>query len=93
MELRKKGALFMVMSALCFALMQIAIKASGDIPVMEQIFARNIISLLIALVVIIRSGSSSFRRQKESALALCKVFLWFRRPYLYVLRMRPCEPG
>ena len=77
MELRKKGALFMVMSALCFALMQIAIKASGDIPVMEQIFARNIISLLIALVVIIKSGGSLFGDRKNQPLLFARSFFGF----------------
>lgn len=41
MTQRQKGALYMILSALCFASMQVVVRLSREIPTMEQIFMRN----------------------------------------------------
>ena len=38
MTQRQKGALYMILSALCFASMQVVVRLSREIPTMEQIF-------------------------------------------------------
>lgn len=53
---RYKGILFIVMSAFCFALMNVCVRLSGDLPSVQKSFFRNFIAFLIAAV--------TLRRQK-----------------------------
>lgn len=55
----------MLLSAFLFAVMQILINITGDrIPLMEQVFFRNIVSLIISFVIIKRHGLSMFGERK-----------------------------
>ena len=55
----------MLLSAFLFAVMQILINITGDrIPLMEQVFFRNIVSLIISFVIIKRHGLSMFGAKK-----------------------------
>lgn len=65
---RQKGAALMCTSAFLFSAMQIAINLTGDLPIMEQIFSRNIISLFISLALIKRSGGSLFGTKEHQPL-------------------------
>lgn len=51
-----KGILYIVMSAFFFALMNLFVRLSGDIPSIQKSFFRNFIAFLIAAVTIYRSG-------------------------------------
>lgn len=58
---KQKGVLLMLLSSLFFSAMQIAVAYSGSrIPVMEQVFCRNLISLAVAFVLIRRNRLSLF---------------------------------
>ena len=48
MNQKHKGIFLILMSALCFAGMNIFIRLSGDIPTMQKSFFRNFIAMLIA---------------------------------------------
>ncbi len=62
---KQKGILLMLLSAFLFAVMQILINITGDrIPLMEQVFFRNIVSLIISFVIIKRHGLSMFGAKK-----------------------------
>ena len=66
---RQKGAILMCASAFLFSAMQIAINMSGStIPIMEQVFFRNIISLAISFILIKRSGGLYFGRKEHQPL-------------------------
>lgn len=66
---RQKGALLMCASALLFSAMQIAINLAGrSVPLMEQIFFRNIISLIISFIIIRKSGGLLFGEKKHQPL-------------------------
>ena len=55
----------MLLSAFLFAAMQIVINITGErIPLMEQVFFRNIVSLVICFVIIRRHGLSMFGEKK-----------------------------
>ncbi|WP_300757379.1 DMT family transporter [uncultured Brachyspira sp.] len=57
----KIGALLIIFSALSFSIMEIAVKVSGyGIPVMEQVFARNFITLFISGFVMIKDREKFF---------------------------------
>ena len=66
---KKKGILLMLLSALLFSAMQVIINITGQrVPLMEQVFFRNIISLLISFVIIKRHGLSMFGERKYQPL-------------------------
>ena len=51
---RSKGICFILLSALCFALMSLFVKLSGDLPSMEKAFFRNIVALFFAAFILYR---------------------------------------
>lgn len=57
MEEKKKGIICIIISAFCFSLMSLFIRLSGDIPVMQKCFFRNMVAMLIAFFALKRSGS------------------------------------
>ena len=66
MSERTKGAALMCTSALLFSAMQIPISLSGTtIPIMEQVFFRNIVTLILSFILIMRSGGSLFGTKKN----------------------------
>lgn len=54
---RQKGIAFIILSALCFALMNVFIRAAGDLPSMQKAFFRNLIAFFVALFILRRSGA------------------------------------
>lgn len=46
----KMGILFIIMSAFCFALMNLFIRKTGSVPTMQKCFFRNFFAMIIALV-------------------------------------------
>jgi EamA-like transporter family. len=66
---KQQGILLMLASALLFSSMQIVINITGGrIPLMEQVFFRNIVSLLICFVIIKRHRLSMFGEKKYQPL-------------------------
>lgn len=51
----RSGILFIIASAFCFALMNLFIRLSGDVPTMQKCFFRNLFALMIALFALFRS--------------------------------------
>ena len=56
MTATNKGIIFLVISAFSFAAMALFVRLSGDINFIEKAFFRNSVSLVIALVFLIREG-------------------------------------
>lgn len=55
MSKKTKGVLFIILSAFCFALMNLFVRLSGDLPTMQKSFFRNAVALIFALAVLLRS--------------------------------------
>lgn len=51
----KLGILFIVASAFCFALMNLFIRLSGDVPTLQKCFFRNFFALVVAVISLIRT--------------------------------------
>ena len=69
MSERTKGAVLMCTSAFLFSAMQIPISLSGTtIPIMEKVFFRNIVTLILSFILIMRSGGSLFGTKKNQPL-------------------------
>ena len=68
-QTKQMGILLMLLSALLFSAMQIVIHITGEkVPLMEQVFFRNIVSLIICFVIIQRKGLSMFGERKYQPL-------------------------
>jgi drug/metabolite transporter (DMT)-like permease len=53
---KSRSVLFMLVSGLAFSLMGAMVKGAGEIPTFEKVLARNLVSFLIALVAVLKSG-------------------------------------
>ena len=72
---KQKGVILMCFSAFLFAFMQITVRLTNEVPLMEQLFFRNIISLLICLYIIKKYGGSYFgERQYQPLLIFRSIF-------------------
>lgn len=55
MSKKTKGILFIILSAFFFALMNLFVRLSGDLPSIQKSFFRNAVAFVFALVVLLRS--------------------------------------
>lgn len=60
-----KGIIFIIISAFCFALMNMFVRLSGDLPTAEKGFFRNFVAFVFALVIMIKDRES-FHFQKRN---------------------------
>lgn len=67
MKLKKKnlGILLIILSAFCFALMNMFVRLSGDLPTPEKGFFRNLIAFVFALVIMLKDRRD-FHFQKKN---------------------------
>ncbi|MDO4175276.1 MAG: DMT family transporter [Eubacteriales bacterium] len=65
MSKKSKGILFIIISAFCFALMNLFVRLSGDLPPMQKSFFRNFVALLFATIVLLRS-EQKFQFNREN---------------------------
>ena len=54
MDNKPKAVMFMILGALAFAAMSSLVKFAGPVPVFEKVFFRNLVSMLVALVVVLK---------------------------------------
>ena len=70
MSSRQKAIWLMVISTLSFSVMQLFVKlTSGRIPTMEQVFARNLVTLFVGAYLLLRNRTPAFGH-RENRLAL-----------------------
>lgn len=64
MSNKKKGILCLIASAFCFALMNVFVRLSGDLPSIEKSFFRNFVAMIVAGISIAKAGTGfSFARE------------------------------
>ena len=54
---RRKGILFILLSAFFFCLMSVFVRLAGDVPTMQKAFFRNIVAAILAAILLARSKS------------------------------------
>ncbi len=70
MTKKTKAILFMILSACSFSVMQLAVKLSGGIPMMQQVFVRNFFTLFIGFYMAMSHHVGSPFGKKENQKAL-----------------------
>ena len=56
MKEKTKAVLFIICSGFCFSWMNAFVRLSGDLPSVEKSFFRNLVALVVAAVMLWRSG-------------------------------------
>ncbi len=60
-----KGILYIIISAFCFALMNLFVRMAGEIPSIQKSFFRNLVAAVFACVILVK-GKTEFRCRKEN---------------------------
>ncbi|MBP3929564.1 MAG: DMT family transporter [Peptostreptococcaceae bacterium] len=72
---RNKGIIFIILSAFGFAVMSAFIKLSGDLPSFQKTFFRNLVSCIIAFLLILKHKESFFgKKENQKILILRSIF-------------------
>lgn len=72
---KQKAILCMVSSAFCFSCMNAFVRLSGDLPSVQKSFFRNLVALLFAAVILLRSGEGfHFEKKNLPGLLLRSAF-------------------
>ena len=58
-----KGIIYIIISAFCFAVMNLFVRASGDLPAFQKSFFRNLVAVFFAAVILFKN-KSGFRWKK-----------------------------
>ena len=74
---KQKGILFMILSALSFASMQVVVRMSREIPTMEQICVRNLFILIVSFFIIRKKRGSYLRPEKYQPYLFGRSFFGF----------------
>lgn len=69
---RTKGIIFIILSAFGFAMMSAFVKLAGDIPSFQKTFFRNLVSLFVALVMIIKHKRSFFGKKENQKVLIMR---------------------
>ncbi len=72
---KNKGILFITISALSFSVMALFVKLSGDIPSIEKTFFRNLVSLIVAFILIVFHKESFFGKKENQKYLLARSIL------------------
>lgn len=75
MDNKPKAVIFMLISAIAFALMQTMVKLAGDIPTFEKVLFRNLVSLIVALNVIFKTKTPMFGKKENQKYLLGRSLL------------------
>lgn len=55
MKSQTKGILCIILSAFCFAVMNVCVRAAGDLPSIEKSFFRNLVAAVVALAALLKN--------------------------------------
>ena len=69
---RKKALIYMMISTFSFAIMGAIVKYLNEIPVVEKVFFRNLISLIIAFIIIKKGKTPLFGNRTSQKFLLLR---------------------
>jgi len=75
MDNKPKAITLMLISALAFSIMSAMVKLSGDIPLFEKVFYRNLVSLIMAYFMIKNANVSLFGKKENQKYLLIRSLL------------------
>lgn len=69
---KTKGIIYIIISAFFFALMNLFVKLSGDLPIIQKSFFRNAVAMLFAFVIITKNHSWEIPKGKNAVYLLIR---------------------
>ena len=57
MSSKKQGIIYILIAAFSFSLMTVFVRMSGDVPTMQKSFFRNLVAMMVAFVMVVKTGS------------------------------------
>ena len=72
MKDKQKGMLSIMAAAFFFAAMNVFVKLSGDLPAPQKSFFRNLIAMIFAFMILMRSGEKLSYRKKDLPMLLMR---------------------
>lgn len=72
MKDKQKGMLSIMAAAFFFATMNVFVKLSGDLPSPQKSFFRNLIAMIFAFVILVRSKEKLQYKKKDLPMLLCR---------------------
>lgn len=72
---KSKSIIFMLASALSFTLMTVSIRYSGDLPIVEKLWFRNLVSLFITFWILRQGRFSLFGKPENRKFLILRAFL------------------
>lgn len=72
MKEKQKGMLSIMAAAFFFAAMNVFVKLSGDLPAPQKSFFRNLIAMIFAFMILMRSGEKLSYRKKDLPMLLMR---------------------
>ena len=75
MDRRTKGILCILSSAFCFALMNMLVRLSGDIPSIEKSFFRNAVAAAASAVIVLKDRKETKLRKEDIPLLILRSIL------------------
>lgn len=78
MKQKNLGILYIMCAAFCFALMNLFVRLSGDLPVMQKSLFRNLVAALIALGMMVKEHETIQLRTEQASAAKNLAFLLIR---------------
>ena len=75
MNNKQKGTLYIILSAFFFAMMNVFVRLSGDLPSVEKSFFRNLIAMIVAAIILIKNKEGfSYKKNDLPFLILRSIF-------------------
>lgn len=71
---KNKGILYIILSALFFALMSTFVKLAGDLPSIQKSFFRNFIALIFSTIILIKSKEKFYFKKQNLILLILRAF-------------------
>jgi len=72
---KTKAVILMLISSLAFALSAASVKLAGNLPVFEKVFFRNIISVVVAFIVVRQKGMPAFGKRENQKFLILRSLL------------------
>lgn len=69
---RLKGVIFIITSAFGFAMMSAFVKLAGDLPSFQKTFFRNLVSLVVAFIFVLKHKESCFGKKENQKLLIMR---------------------
>lgn len=65
MSQKNKGIFYIILSSFCFAMMNLFVRISGDLPSVQKSFFRNLVAMVVAFFILYQDGTS-FKIEKKN---------------------------